>query len=148
MHSGITRHPGHVFMSQVARTLTDAFDGFLAKHRFLICDRDTKFTAQFRRILDDAGVRVIRTPKLAPNCNAFAERFVCSIKSECLNRMMLFGDAGLRRAVTEYLAHYNIERPHQGIGNAVIEAPGEIGTGAVERTERLGGILKSYRRAA
>ena len=72
--AGITRNPDESFMGQVARALTDVFDGFLAKHRFLICDRDTKFTAQFRRILGDAGVKVIRTPKLTPNCNAYAEQ--------------------------------------------------------------------------
>ena len=135
-------------MSQVARALTDVLDGFLAKHSFLICDRDTEFTAQFRRILGDAGITVIRTPKLAPNCNAYAERFVHSIKSECLSRMMLFGEAGLRRAVVSYIEHYNRERPHQGIGNELIGGTAGLGTGPVECIERLGGILKSYRRAA
>ena len=146
--AGITRNPHEGFMGQVARALTDVFDGFQAKHRFLICDRDAKFTAQFCKILGDAEVNVIRTTKLAPNYNAYAERFVRSIKSECLSRMMLFGEAGLLRAVTESLEHYNRERPHQGIGNEVIEGTGAVGTGPVQCSERLGGILKSYRRAA
>jgi len=73
---------------------------------------------------------------------------VRSIKSECLSRMMLFREAGLRRAVSSYIAHYNRERPHQGIGNVVLEGTGEIGAGPVECIERLGGSLKSYRRAA
>jgi len=135
-------------MAQVARNLTDAVDGFLLRHRFLICDRDTKFTARFAEILRGSGVEIIRTPYQAPNCNAYAERFVRSIKSECLSRMMLFGESGLRHAVSSYIAHYNRERPHQGIGNVVIDGTGEAGTSPVECTERLGGFLKSYRRAA
>ena len=82
------------------------------------------------------------------NCNAFAERFVLSIKSECLNRMMIFGEAGLRRAVTSYIEHYHVERPHQGLGNIVIEGKASAGGGAVQCSERLGGILKHYHRAA
>jgi hypothetical protein len=89
---------------------TDAVDGFLAGHRFLICDRDAKFTAGFRLMLEDAGVQVIRTPRQAPNCNAYAERFVLSINSECLRRMIIFGEASLRRAVQTYLHHYHTER--------------------------------------
>jgi transposase InsO family protein len=114
-------NPDSGFMAQVARNLTDAFDGFLTRHRFLICDRDACFTAQFRSILEDAGVKVIRTPRQAPNCNAHAERFVLSIKSECLDRMIVFGESSLRRAVAEYVAHYQAERAHQGLGNERIE---------------------------
>ena len=109
-------------MVQVARNLTDCMDGFLRLHRLLICDRDAKFTARFRQLLGNAGVRVIRTPPRAPNCNAFAERFVLSIKSECLDRMIFFGESSLRQALREYLEHYNRERAHQGIGNRVIDA--------------------------
>ena len=104
-------------MAQVARNLTDAVDGFLLPHRFLVCDRDTKFTEQFRRILKDAGVDTVLTPYRAPSCNAFAERFVRSVKEECLNRMIVFGESGLHWALTEYVVHFNRERPHQGIGN-------------------------------
>ena len=134
-------------MAQVARNLTDVVDGFLRAHRFLICDRDTKFTAQFRRILRDAGVEVVLTPPQAPNCNAFAERFVLSIKSECLGRMIFFGEASLRRAVGEYLEHYQAERAHQGIGNVPITTIA-VGEGEVQSRESLGGILKYYYRAA
>ncbi len=145
--AGITTNPDAGFMAQVARNLTDVADGFLRRHRALILDRDTKFTAQFKRILGDAGVRSILTPKLAPNCNAFAERFVLSIKSECLGRMIFFGDGTLRRAINEYLDHYHAERAHQGIGNVPIAAE-PAGAGKVECRERLGGILKHYHRAA
>ena len=135
-------------MAQVARNLTDAFDGFLTGHRFLICDRDSKFSEQFRRILRSAGVDVIRTPIQAPNCNAYAERFVLSIKSECLRRMIFFGEASLRRAITEYLDHYHIERAHQGLGNDRIENHEVRRVGEIRCRERLGGILKHYYRAA
>jgi len=146
--AGITTSPTESFVTQVARNLTDAVDGFLLGHRFLICDRDTKFTEQFKRILKDSGVDVILTPRQAPNCNAFAERFVLSIKSECLSRMMFFGEGSLRRALSEYVAHYHRERAHQGIGNERIERASSTGNGPVKCTERLGGMLKSYRRAA
>jgi putative transposase len=145
--AGITTNPDGAFMAQIARNLTDTVDGFLMGHRFLICDRDGKFTPQFKRILTEAGTKIILTPRQAPNCNAYAERFVLSIKSECLNRMMLFGEAGLRRAMSAYLDHYHTERAHQGLGNEVIEAD-EPGQGTVRCSERLGGMLKHYHRAA
>ncbi len=135
-------------MAQIARNLTDPIDGFLRGHRSLICDRDSKFTAQFKRFLKDDGVDVILTPRQAPNANAYAERFVLSIKSECLRRMIFFGEASLRRAISEYLAHYHAERAHQGIGNERIQAADRLDSGEVRCSERLGGILKHYYRAA
>jgi len=100
--AGITPHPGGAFMAQVARNLTDAIDGFLLGQRFVICVRDLCFTRQFRGVLRAAGTRVIRTPVQAPNGNAHAERFVLSIKSECLGRMIwrmiFFGDRRRSRA--------------------------------------------------
>ena len=146
--AGITPFPGEVFMSQVARDLTDCVDGFLRDHRHVICDRDSKFTEQFRRILGDAGVKVISTPRQAPNCNAYAERFVLSIKSECLRRMIFFGERSFRRAVSEFVAHCHTERAHQGLGNERIERALTMSQGDVECSERLGGLLKHYRRAA
>lgn len=146
--AGITMNPDEPFMVQLARNLTDAKDGFLRAHRFLICDRDTKFTARFRRVLKDVGVEVVLTPRQAPNCNAYAERFVLSIKGECLNRMIFLGEESFRRAVGEYVEHYRAERAHQGLGNERIEATKvAAGDGEVRCTERLGGILKHYRRA-
>ena len=146
--AGATPNPDEPFMAQVARNLTDAVDGFLADQRFLICDRDAKFTARFRRMLEDAGVQVIRTPRQAPNCNAYAERFVLSIKSECLRRMIFFGESSLRRAVLAYLHHYHTERAHQGIGNKVIHHRDQAVEGEICCRERLGGLLKHYYRAA
>jgi putative transposase len=145
--AGITQHPDGAYMARMARNLTDCFDGYLKNHRFLICDRDTKFSAKFKRILSDAGVEVILTPRQAPNCNAYAERFVLSPKSECLNRMIFFGEESYRRALREYVEHYHIERTHQGIGTERIE-PYAVGSGSLQCTERLGGLLKCYSRAA
>ncbi len=146
--AGITRSPDEAFMAQVARNLTNYVDGFLRDHRFLILDRDSKFTKQFKDTLKSAGVNVILSPFQAPNCNAFAERFVLSIKSECLNRMIFFGEGSLRRACSSFLEHYHSERAHQGLGNERIERVEHGGTGDVECSERLGGLLKHYRRAA
>ena len=146
--AGITPHPTEAFMVQVARNLTDPVDGFLRDHRALIIDRDCKFTASFRETLEKAGVEVVLTPYMAPNANAFAERFVLSIKSECLERMIFFGHRRFRRAVAEYIAHYNRERHHQGID--AVPAPRNQGArlGRVRSHERLGGFLRHYRRAA
>ncbi|GJM22518.1 MAG: hypothetical protein DHS20C15_24330 [Planctomycetota bacterium] len=146
--AGITTSPDGAFMAQVARNLTALGDGFLTSHRFLICDRDTKFSRDFKRILDDSGVHSVLTPPRSPNCNAYAERFVLSIKSECLNRMMIFGEAALRRAVRAYVDHYNRERPHQGVNNEVIEGSSRSSSGAIHCHEHLGGLLKHYERAA
>jgi len=148
--AGSTRHPNDLFMAQVARNLTDVVDGFLLCHHFLICDRDTKFTDQFRRQLKNSGIDVVITPYRAPNCNAYAERFVRSIKEECLNRMVIFGEGSLRRAIHEFVQHYHLERPHQGLGNEVISRDERLPTSGpeVRCEERLGGILKHYRRAA
>ncbi len=146
--AGATSNPDEGFMAQVARNLTDVVDGFLGGHRLLILDSDTKFTAQFKRILKEAGVRVVEIPYMAPNCNAHAERFVLSVKSECLDRLILFGERQLERAIREYAAHYHRERNHQGIANALIEAADLEGVGDVQCRERLGGLLKYYHRAA
>jgi len=135
-------------MAQIARNLTDPVDGFLREHRFVICDRDAKFATSFRSILDGTGITVVRTPRQAPNGNAYAERFVLSIKSECLNRLMLFGEASSRRALGEYLQHYQAERPHQGLGNDPLEVGPRVRRGTVRFRERLGGLLRHYDRAA
>jgi len=143
---GSTSHPDDVFMGQVARTLTIA-DGETC--RVLICDRDAKWSEAVRARLQDAGLRVIQTPYRAPNANAFAERFVRSIKEECLNRLIPFGERHFRRAVTEFVGHYHGERNHQGVGNELINGPPtQARVGRVRRCSRLGGLLNYYARAA
>ena len=108
-------------MKQVARNLTDVSDGILLNKAFLIINHDTKYTQEFRDDLDREGVKPVRCPARAANCNAFAERFVRSIKDECLDRMILFGEASLRRALREYVMHFRRERNHQGVGNRLLE---------------------------
>ncbi len=147
---GSTPNPDDDFMKQIARNLTDCVDGFLRKKWFLILDRDGKFSDAFRGVLEDHGIRIILCPARAPNCNAFAERFVRSIESECLSHMIFIGPGSLRHALTEYVAHYNAERNHQGIGNVLIEPRSHDGavSGSVARDSRLGGLLSYYHRRA
>jgi transposase InsO family protein len=147
--AGSTPNPDAAFMAQAARRLTDAVDGFLAGHRVLICDRDRKWTDGFRRIAQGAGVRIVLTPVLAPNANAHAERVVRSIRTECLDRLILFGEPRLLRALDEFVAHNHRERNHQGLGNELItpETHSLRGT-PVRCRERLGGLLRYYHRAA
>ena len=148
--AGVTRAPNGAYMKQVARNLTDVCDGFLLHSRYLIMDRDTKYTQEFRDYLDREGVKPVRCPARAPNCNAFAERFVRSIKDECLDRMILFGEASLRRALREYVAHFRSERNHQGLGNRLLEpcAARNSTDGPIQCRERLGGMLNFYYREA
>jgi putative transposase len=148
--AGATTAPNGAFMKQVARNLTDVSEGFLLNSRYLIMDRDTKYTNDFREHLDREGVKPVRCPARAPNCNAFAERFVRSIKEECLDRMILFGEASLRRALREYVVHYQAERNHQGVGNRLLEPLAMVSSNdeTIHRRERLGGMLNYYCREA
>ena len=146
---GSTPNPDATFMAQAARHLTDAVDGFLSGHRVVICDRDAKWTEGFRSILEGAGVRVVLTPFQAPNANAYAERFVRSLREECLDHLILFGERRLLRALDEFVEHYHTERNHQGLGNDLIVRERRSGRGTrVRCEERLGGVLRYYHRAA
>ena len=147
--AGSTPTPDSWFMAQAARRLTDAVDGFLIGHRVLICDRDRKWTDDFRRIVQGAGVRLVLMPVRAPNANAYAERFVRSIREECLDRLILFGEGRLFRALDEFVAHYHGERNHQGLGNELITPAVAVAGGTrVRCRDRLGGLLRYYHRAA
>ena len=148
--AGVTTAPNGAYLEQVARNLTDVSDGFLLTSRSLIMDRDTKYTEDFRNYLDREGVKPVRCPARAPNCNAFAERFVRSIKAECLDRMIIFGEASLRRALREYVAHYSSERNHQGVGNRLLEPRAAVRSTdeRIQCRERLGGMLNFYYREA
>jgi len=149
--AGITVHPTDPWMQQIARNVTMDGWGFLENRRYLIHDRDTKFTQAFRRVLGSGGVEPVVLPARSPNLNAYAERWVRSVNDECLSRLVLFGEASLRRALREYLAHYHHERNHQGKGNVLLfpstRTPHEPDA-AVRCQERLGGLLKYYHRAA
>ena len=124
------------------RNLTDCESGALRAKQYLIIDRDSKYTAQFRRLIRDNGTKVIRLPPRSPNLNAYAERFVRSIKDECLNRMIFVGQASLRRAVREYIEHYHEERNHQGVENRLLLLPK-----SGDRCYRFGPSPRSARRS-
>ena len=145
--AGVTPNPDAAFMAQVARNVTGD-GGFLEGKSLLIHDRDSKYTKQFLRILEDSGVKNVKLPRRSPNLNAYAERFVLSIKTECLCKLILFGERSLRRAISGYVAHYHEERNHQGLGNKLIDGTPTVGEGPVECRQRLGGLLKHYHRAA
>ena len=149
--AGIAQQPNGEWMKQIARNLTDADEGFLKGARYLIHDRDPLFTEAFRGVLGSSGVQTLKLPSRSPDLNAYAERFVRSIKSECLAQIIPLGERHLRTAVKEYTGHYHLERNCQGLENELIEKPSDEPDrdGSVECQERLGGVLKySYRRAA
>jgi transposase InsO family protein len=145
---GSTRHPNDAFVVQALRGLAGDGD-VIGAGRVLICDRDPKWSGEMEALLRTVGVRVVRTPPAAPNCNAHAERFVRSIKTECLDRVVPVGEWHLRRLVREFVDHYHGERNHQGIGNELIERSAvRRASGPVRRRQRVGGILSYYYRSA
>ncbi len=148
--AGCTASPTEQWMKRVAINLTDCVDGFLLGKRYVLMDRDAKFCASFRNILEAEDIKSVRLPPQSPNLNAHLERFFGSLKSECLDRMIFFGEESLSRAVETYLAHYHKERNHQGLDNQVIEPGKEVGCtdGEIECRERLGGLLRYYYRGA
>jgi transposase InsO family protein len=148
--AGCTPNPNEAWMKQISRNLTDPIDGFLLGKRYVLMDRDGKFCPAFRNALKDEGNEPLLLPPRSPDLNAFIERFMRSLKSESLSRMIFFGENSLRRAVTAYLDHYHAERNHQGLGNQIIEASDEVGqvAGKIECRERLGGLLRYYYREA
>ena len=139
-------------MTQIARNAVDESWGYLRGLRCGLHDRDTKFCATFRAILASGGILPLALPPRSPNLNAFAERWVRSVKSECLSKLILFGERSLRRAVDEYLEHYHRERNHQGKDNLLLFRSAEaLHPGrrhAVRCRARLGGLLKHYTNAA
>jgi len=148
--AGILPRPNGKWMSQIARNLTDCDTGFLMEARHLIHDRDPLFTTSFRSILKSSSVETVKLPARSPNLNAYAERFVRSIKSECLPQIIPLGERHLRHAVKEYTEHYHVERNHQGLDNRLIEEQQGVVdlNSAVVRHERLGGVLNYYERRA
>jgi transposase InsO family protein len=148
--AGMASVANGLWMSQIARNISDSVEGLLTGKRYLIHDRDPLFTAEFLVILADAGVKSVKLPPRSPNLNAYAERFVRTIKESCLDRMILFGEDALRKSVQEFGAHYHLERNHQGLGNRLIlPDSAHVGTtGKIQRRERLGGMLNYYYREA
>ena len=149
--AGITPYPDQQWMKQQARNVTMKDWGFLSHSRYLLHDRDGKFCPMFREMIKAGKVQPLKLPARSPNLNAFAERWVRSVKEECLSRLILFGENSLRRALTQYIEHYHRERNHQGKANRIL-FPSETGARkdrrAVRCRERLGGLLKYYEREA
>jgi transposase InsO family protein len=149
--AGMTPHPNAQWMIQVARNVTMADWGFLSPGQYLIHDRDGKYCPAFQHIIDAAGITRVPLPPRSPNLNAYAERWVRSIKEEALARVILFGEPSLRHALKEYTAHYHAERPHQGKGNVVLVPAPNLSRqrqGPIRCRKRLGGLLKYYDRDA
>ena len=144
--AGVTCRANGEWMAQVARNLTDAAVGPLTGFGQLIVDRDPLYTAHFRTLMQVAGVQVLRLPSRSPNLNAYAERFVRSIKHECLRHILPLGERHLRAVVREFAEHYHAERNHQGLGNVIpFPSPDSASlVGRIDRRERLGGVLSFY----
>src|SRR6516162_10281592 len=144
--AGIASEANGLWMDQIGRNLTDSMDGILNGKRYLIHDRDPLFTGEFLETIASVGVESVKLPPRSPNLNAYAERFVRSIKESCLDRMIFFGEGALRKGIDEFVLHYHGERNHQGLGNRlIVPDEGEAGyRGAVLRRERLGGMLNYY----
>ena len=144
--AGMTPHPDARWMVQIARNVTMADWEFLSSGQYLIHDRDSKYCLTFQHLIDAAGLQRVPLPPRSPNLNAYAERWVRSVKEEALSQLILFGERSLRHALTEYITHYHAERPHQGKENSVLmpAARGLQPQGAIQCRERLGGLLKYY----
>jgi transposase InsO family protein len=145
--AGVTPHPDEAWMVQVARNVTMEEWGFLSPSQYLIHDRDGKYCPAFQQLIAAAGVTRVPLPPRSPNLNAYAERWVRSVKEECLSRMILCGEASLRHALTQYVAHFHHERNHQGKGNVLLfpaVSPDTVRQGPMQCRERLGGLLKYY----
>ena len=147
--AGPARQADGLWMSQVARNLADAAEGFLRRKRYMTHDRDPLFSAEFLDILGTCGVQSVRKPPRSPNLNGHAERFFRTTKESCWERMILFGEGFLRKAIHEFIEHDHRERNQQGLGNRLIreEAHGRRG-GAIQCRQRLDGMLNYYYRKA
>jgi putative transposase len=152
--AGMTCQPNGPWVEQQARNLVMDLADRGEKASYLIKDGDTKFTEKFDEVFKSEGIKVKRLPYASPNLNAFAERFVQSIKNECVDQFVVFGEGHLRYLVREYEQHYNTVRPHQGLGNrtiGIVSMPppdGEADSAEIECESRLGGLLRHYHRRA
>jgi putative transposase len=149
---GVTSHPVGDWVTQQARNLLMELEGRASRFRVLLRDRDTKFTGAFDAVFTAEGIRVLRTPVRAPRANAYAERWVGTVRRECLDRMLVVGRRHLVSVLGEYADHHNVHRPHRALGQAPPLAPGEpvvfVPAGRVMRRDRLGGLLHAYAQVA
>jgi putative transposase len=153
--TGITAHPTGAWVTQQARNLSYELAERVQPVRFLICDRDSKFTASFDEVFRSGAIQIIRTPVRAPRANALAERLVGTIRRECLDRILIFGTRHLEAVVHEYVEHYNCHRPHRSLGQQsprplgrVSALPENVDASRLKRASRLGGVIHEYRLVA
>ncbi|HEX2807547.1 MAG TPA: integrase core domain-containing protein [Kineosporiaceae bacterium] len=155
--AGITAHPTGAWVTQQARNLLIDLEDRASRFRFLVRDRDTKFTQAFDDVFSAAGVEILKIPPRSPRANAYAERWVRTVRSECLDWILVWNDRHLHRVLTEYVTHYNTARPHRGLGLDIpvptlcvdgdrVGAPRDVGR--IERVDVLGGLIHEYRHAA
>jgi transposase InsO family protein len=149
---GVTPHPVDDWVTQQARNLLMGLEDRVGRFRFLLRDRDAKFTAAFDAVFAAEGITVLRTPVRAPRANAYAERWVGTVRREVLDRMLILGCRQLRAVLAEYADHYNGHRPHRALGQAPPLGPGEpvvlVPAGRVVRRDRLGGLIHEYAQVA
>jgi putative transposase len=149
---GVTPHPMGQWVTQQARNLLMTLDDRAGRFRFLVRDRDTKFTAAFDAVFAAEAIQVLMTPVRAPRANAYAERWVGTVRREVLDRMLIFGGRQLRAVLAEYADHYNGHRPHRALGQVPPVGPGVPGVlappGRVVRRDRLGGLIHEYAQVA
>jgi putative transposase len=149
---GVTPRPAGEWVAQQARNLLMEIADDLGRFRFVIRDRDTKFTAVFDAVFAAEGIEVLRTPVRAPRANAYAERWIGTVRREVLDRMLIFGRLQLQSVLAEYADHYNVHRPHRALGQLPPLGPGEpavvMPAGSVVRRDRLGGLIHEYAQVA
>jgi putative transposase len=149
---GMTPHPAAEWVTQQARNLLMVLEDRVGQIRFLVRDRDAKFAAAFDAVFAGEGIRVLRTPVRAPRANAYAERWVGTVRRELLDRMLIFGCQQLRSVLAEYADHYNSHRPHRALGQAPplgsAQPPVAMPAGRVARRDRLGGLIHEYAQVA
>jgi putative transposase len=147
--AGCTTNPTGAWVTQQARNLS--FTGLFERMRFLIHDRDSKFSAAFDEVFRSDGIKVIHTPIRAPQANAYAERFVRTVRAECLDWLLILGRRHLEQTLRTYTDHYNRERPHRGLAllpPAPTDTTDLSTTDPVRGRDRLGGLIHEYHRAA
>ena len=148
---GVTAHPTGAWTAQQARHLLMDLGERAARFRFLIRDRDSKFTAAFDEVLADNGTRIIKTPVRSPRANSFAERYAGTLRRECLDHVLIYGERHLHRTLAEYARHYNEHRPHQSREQRPpLHEPGQAVdiTARIKHRQVVHGLISEYRRAA